>query len=69
MHMIQLIMLLVGDLILANLSFPEISILFLVKDELGEFMTPDWLGKAATMNDLWHLNRTLIVTYQVEQAD
>jgi len=35
-----------------------------IKDELGEFMTPDWLGKAATMNDLWHLNRTLIVTYQ-----
>ena len=33
-------------------------------EELGEFMAPDWLGKAATMNDLWHLNRTLIVTYQ-----
>ena len=35
-----------------------------INEELGEFMAPDWLGKAATMNDLWHLNRTLIVTYQ-----
>lgn len=35
--------------------------------ELGEFMAPDWLGRnrRATLNDLWALNRTLIVTYQV----
>jgi len=34
--------------------------------ELGEFMAPDWLGRnrRATLNDLWALNRTLIVTYQ-----
>eukprot|EP00092_Neocalanus_flemingeri_P011157 GFUD01012019.1.p1 GENE.GFUD01012019.1~~GFUD01012019.1.p1 ORF type:complete len:456 (-),score=118.95 GFUD01012019.1:61-1428(-) len=35
-----------------------------INSELGEFMAPDWLGKGASMNDLWHLNRTLIVTYQ-----
>ena len=40
-----------------------------INQELGEFMAPDWLGKAATMNDLWHLNRTLIVTYQDDATD
>lgn len=35
-----------------------------INSELGEFMAPDWLGKGASMNDLWHLNRTLIVTYE-----
>ena len=32
--------------------------------ELGEFMAPVWMGKGATMDDLWEMNRTLIVTYQ-----
>ena len=32
-----------------------------ILEELGEFMAPDWLGRAVTMNDLWHLNKTLIV--------
>ena len=40
-----------------------------INQELGEFMAPDWLGKAATMNDLWHLNRTLIVTYQDDSTE
>ena len=40
-----------------------------INQELGEFMAPDWLGKAATMNDLWHLNRTLIVTYQDDTTE
>lgn len=31
--------------------------------ELGEFMAPDWLGRSVTPNDLWHMNKTLIVTY------
>ena len=31
--------------------------------ELGEFMAPDWLGRSVTPNDLWEMNRTLIVTY------
>ena len=35
-----------------------------INSELGEFMAPDWLGSRASLNDLWHLNRTLIVTYQ-----
>ena len=30
---------------------------------LGEFMAPDWLGRSVTLNDLWNLNKTLIVTY------
>lgn len=31
--------------------------------ELGEFMAPDWLGRSTTLNDLWNMNKTLIVTY------
>jgi len=40
-----------------------------LQEELGEFMAPDWLGRnrQTTLNDLWALNRTLIVTYQVTQ--
>ena len=30
---------------------------------LGQFMAPDWLGRSVTPNDLWEMNRTLIVTY------
>ncbi len=30
---------------------------------LGDYMVPSRLGSHATLNDLWHLNRTLIVTY------
>ena len=26
-------------------------------------MAPDWVGRNAAPNDLWHLNRTLVVTY------
>ena len=26
-------------------------------------MAPDWLGRSVTPNDLWEMNRTLIVTY------
>jgi hypothetical protein len=32
-----------------------------IVEELGEFMAPDWLGRGVTLNDLWHLNKTLIV--------
>ena len=32
-------------------------------------MAPEWLGKGASMNDLWHLNRTLIVTYQDDMVE
>ena len=35
-----------------------------VTEELGEFMSPDWLGRDVSLNDLWRLNRTLIVTYE-----
>jgi len=35
-----------------------------IKSELEEFMVPVWMGKGVTMNDLWDLNRTLIVTYR-----
>lgn len=31
--------------------------------ELGEFMAPDWLGRSVSLNELWNLNKTLIVTY------
>ncbi|CAB4067801.1 unnamed protein product [Lepeophtheirus salmonis] len=31
--------------------------------ELGEFMAPDWIGRNVSMNDLWRINRTLILTY------
>ena len=34
-----------------------------LKEELHEFMVPDWVGRWATPNDLWDMNRTLIVTY------
>ena len=40
-----------------------------INSELGEFMAPEWLGKGASMNDLWHLNRTLIVTYQEDMVE
>ena len=26
-------------------------------------MAPDWLGRAVTLNDLWNMNKTLIITY------
>ena len=26
-------------------------------------MAPDWLGREVTPNDLWHMKRTLILTY------
>ena len=32
-------------------------------EELGEFMAPDWLGRDVTPNDLWQMNKTLILTY------
>jgi hypothetical protein len=32
-----------------------------IVEELGVFMAPDWLGRGVTLNDLWHLNKTLIV--------
>ena len=35
-----------------------------IQSELGEFMAPMWIGKEVSMNDLWEINRTLIVTYQ-----
>ena len=31
--------------------------------ELGEFMAPDWIWENVTPNDLWNLNRTLILSY------
>ena len=34
-----------------------------LKAEIGEFMAPDWLGRSVTLNDLWNMNKTLIVTY------
>jgi hypothetical protein len=34
-----------------------------LRAELGDYMTPDWLGRSVTPNDLWNMNRTLIVTY------
>ena len=39
------------------------SLLRYLQAELGEFMAPDWLGRSVTPNDLWEMNRTLIVTY------
>ena len=35
----------------------------LLQAELGEYMAPDWLGRAVTLNDLWNMNKTLIITY------
>lgn len=40
-----------------------------ILEELGEFMAPDWLGHGATLNDLWRLNRTLVVTYQHDYTE
>ena len=34
-----------------------------LKEELHEFLAPDWLGRDSTPNDLWHLNRTLVLSY------
>jgi len=39
------------------------SLLRYLQAELGQFMAPDWLGRSVTPNDLWEMNRTLIVTY------
>jgi len=35
----------------------------LLQAELGQYMAPDWLGRAVTLNDLWNMNKTLIITY------
>jgi len=42
-----------------------------LQEELGEFMAPDWMGRnrQTTLNDLWDLNRTLIVTYQADTVE
>lgn len=40
-----------------------------VLEELGSYMAPDWLGHGATLNDLWRLNRTLVVTYQYDYTE
>jgi len=42
-----------------------------IQEELGEFMAPDWLGRnrQTTLNDLWALNKTLIVTYQDDSIE
>ncbi len=32
-------------------------------EELGEFMAPDWLWRGVTPNELWKMNRTLILSY------
>ena len=34
-----------------------------LKEELHEFLAPDWLGRDSTPNDLWYLNRTLVLSY------
>ena len=35
-----------------------------IQRELGQFMVPTWMGKDISLNDMWELNRTLIVTYR-----
>ena len=39
------------------------TLLRYLQAELGQFMAPDWLGRSVTLNDLWNMNKTLIVTY------
>ena len=34
-----------------------------LEGELGEFMAPDWIRENVTPNDLWNMNRTLILSY------
>jgi len=34
-----------------------------LEGELGEFMAPDWIWENVTPNDLWNMNRTLILSY------
>ena len=34
-----------------------------LESELGEFMAPDWIWEDVTPNDLWNMNRSLILSY------
>ena len=34
-----------------------------LEGELGEFMAPDWIWEDVTPNDLWNMNRSLILSY------
>ncbi len=34
-----------------------------LEEELGAWLAPDWLGRAAAPNDLWRLGKRLLLTY------
>jgi hypothetical protein len=44
------------------------ALLRLLQAELGQFIAPDWLGRSVTLNDLWNMNKTLIITYSHDQS-